>query len=97
MAHRLPDRPDGEPTEVSRLRHGDVGAHFPAESAGVKGESLLLVVHPQLSVGKSDAGGYAARYALGDRPYVPVKLLVKEPMELRPTDRIQRSDPAVVW
>ena len=32
-------------------------------------------MHPQLSVGKSDAGGYAARYALGDRPYVPVKLL----------------------
>ena len=34
-----------------------------------------------------DAGGYVARYAVGDIPYVRVKLVVKEPTLWSPTEK----------
>ena len=52
----LARRADGQPAEVAHLGQRDVDAHLHADLLGVELERLLLVVHPELSVGDSDHG-----------------------------------------
>ena len=49
---RLAGDADGEPAEIAELGHGDVLAELDPELLGVEGESLVLVVDPDLRVRK---------------------------------------------